>query len=448
MSQDIGLFFKKAGDHVNRIKRSVVLLVLAVIVLTIPQPVLGARTGPVRVYVLPIHGEIEPGLAAFVARGITLAERNDGIVLLEINTFGGRVDAATEIKDIIVRAEVPVIAYVSERAWSAGALITLAAPQIAMAPGSSIGAAEPRPLEEKSVSALRAEFEATAGRSGRDPRVAAAMVDADVAIDGLVEKGKILTLSAADALSWGFSDVTARNRYEALGHYGYDEFELIHLEPHWAESIARFVTNSTMSSLLLTLGFLGLVVEITTPGWGVPGTAGVVSLALFFGGRYIVGLAGFEEIALFVVGILLLLLEIFVVPGFGVTGVLGIVAVIGSILLVFGDLKLALMSLVIALSASIVALILLWRRLGKTRLWKGLVLSHTESKEKGYRASEGKSDLVGRRGRTLTPLRPAGTLVIGEERYDVISEGSFIEVDRLVEVIEVEGSKIVVREIN
>jgi len=210
------------------------------------------------VYSLPIQGEIEPGLAVFVARGLALAERNDGVVLLEINTFGGRVDAATEIKDLIFRSKVPVIAYVSERAWSAGALIALAAPKIAMAPGSSMGAAEPRPMEEKTVSALRAEFEAAAERWGRDRRLAAAMVDASVVVEGLSEAGKILTLSAQDALDYGMADLMAGSVHEALVLSGYDVYELVELKPHWAENIARFLTNSTISSLLLTLGFLGL----------------------------------------------------------------------------------------------------------------------------------------------------------------------------------------------
>ncbi len=448
MSKDIELSFKKAGDNMGRFKFKLNVVLLCVVILFgIHQPIL-ATAAPVPVYVLPIHGEIEPGLAAFVARGLTLAERNDGLVLLEINTFGGRVDAATEIKDFLVKAKVPVIAYVSERAWSAGALITLAAPHIAMAPGSSVGAAEPRPIEEKTVSALRAEFESTASRNGRDPRLAAAMVDADVAIEDLVGKGKILSLSAEDALKWELSDVTAGSSHEVLIHFGYSSYELVRLKPHWAESVARFLTNSTVSSLLLTLGFLGLIVEITTPGWGVPGTGGVISLALFFGGRYIVGLAGFEEIGLFIIGLLLLLLEIFVIPGFGITGILGIIAVAASILLVFGDFRLAVMSLVIALSVSIAALILLWRRLGRTRFWQRLVLSQTGSKEEGYQTGLDHHGLLGQRGRTLTPLRPAGTLVIGEERYDVISEGGFIAANVLVEVVELEGSKIIVREIN
>lgn len=399
------------------------------------------------VYSLPIQGEIEPGLAVFVARGLALAERNDGVVLLEINTFGGRVDAATEIKDLIFRSKVPVIAYVSERAWSAGALIALAAPKIAMAPGSSMGAAEPRPMEEKTVSALRAEFEAAVERWGRDRRLAAAMVDASVVVEGLSEAGKILTLSAQDALDYGMADLMAGSVHEALVLSGYDVYELVELKPHWAENIARFLTNSTISSLLLTLGFLGLIFEITTPGWGVPGTAGLICLGLFFGGRYVAGLLGWEAILLFLVGLLLLLLELFVIPGFGIAGILGILGVFGSIILAFGDLQTALINLSIVLVVTIAAVILLWKRLSQSRLWKRLVLSHSESPQAGYRAPADLSHLVGKQGVAITPLRPSGTCVIDGQRYDVVSDGGFVKAHTRVEVVLTEGTRVVVREV-
>ena len=399
------------------------------------------------VYSLPIQGEIEPGLAVFVARGLALAERNDGVVLLEINTFGGRVDAATEIKDLIFRSKVPVIAYVSERAWSAGALIALAAPKIAMAPGSSMGAAEPRPMEEKTVSALRAEFEAAAERWGRDRRLAAAMVDASVVVEGLSEAGKILTLSAQDALDYGMADLMAGSVHEALVLSGYDVYELVELKPHWAENIARFLTNSTICSLLLTLGFLGLIFEITTPGWGVPGTAGLICLGLFFGGRYVAGLLGWEAILLFLVGLLLLLLELFVIPGFGIAGILGILGVFGSIILAFGDLQTALINLSIVLVVTIAAVILLWKRLSQSRLWKRLVLSHSESPQAGYRAPADLSHLVGKQGVAITPLRPSGTCVIDGQRYDVVSDGGFVKAHTRVEVVLTEGTRVVVREV-
>ncbi|HHT69444.1 MAG TPA: nodulation protein NfeD [Firmicutes bacterium] len=406
----------------------------------------GALAAPL-VYSLPIHGEIEPGLTAFVARGLQLAERNDGVVLLEINTFGGRVDAATEIKDLILKATVPVVAYVSERAWSAGALIALSAPEIAMAPGSSMGAAEPRPMEEKTVSALKAEFEATAERWGRNRQLAGAMVDADVVVDDLVEKGKILTLSAQDAIEWGMADRLAISTHDLLTQLGYDHYEVIELTPHWAEQIARFLTNSTVSSLLLTLGFLGLVFEITSPGWGVPGTGGLLALLLFFGGRYVTGFIGLEAILLFILGVVLLVLEVAVVPGFGLTGLLGIASVLGSIILAFGDVQTALFSLSVAISVTAIAVILLWSRLRQSRLLKRLVLSHEESPAAGYRAPADLKHLVGKEGTALTPLRPSGVALIEEGRYDVVSEGSYVPANSAVEVVEVEGTRVVVREL-
>lgn len=427
----------------KRMERKVLIAVLMVALLS--STVSAAQV----VYSIPIQGEIEPGLADFVARALATAERENGVVLIEINTFGGRVDAATEIKDMLVRAKVPVIAYVSERAWSAGALIALAAPRIAMAPGSSIGAAEPRPMDEKTVSALRAEFESTAESMGRDKKIAAAMVDADVAIEGLVEKGKILTLSAREALDHGYADLVAANWQSVLLYFGYDDYELVQLTPHWAERIARFLTNSTVSSLLLTLGFLGLIFEITSPGWGVPGTGGIIALLLFFGGRYVTGLAGFEEIGLFILSLLLLGLEIFVIPGFGLAGILGIIGIITSIILVFGNLQAALTSLFIALAVSIVAIALLWKRIKKSKFWQRLILSHTESKEEGYRGMPDISkELVGKEGTALTPLRPSGTAVIDGERYDVVSEGGFVSANSIVKVITVEGTRIVVRELS
>lgn len=418
-------------------------MVLCLLVLVSSAAVLAA---PI-VYTVPIQGEIEPGLAAFVARGLALAERSNGVVLLEINTFGGRVDAATEIKDLVFKAEVPVIAYVSERAWSAGALIALSAPKIAMAPGSSMGAAEPRPMEEKTVSAVRAEFEATAERWGRDRRLAAAMVDASVVVEGLSEEGKILTLSAQDAVEYGMADLVAGSVHQVLSELGYESYELVRLEPHWAESIARFLTNSTISSLLLTLGFLGLVFEVMSPGWGVPGTAGLTCLALFFGGRYVAGLMGWEAILLFLVGLVLILLEIFVIPGFGVAGVLGMISVMSSIVVAFGDLQVALINLTIVLVVTIAAVVLLWRRFTRSRLWKRIVLSHSETQQAGYRAPADLSHLVGKQGMAITPLRPSGTCVIDGRRCDVVSEGGFVAANTRVEVVSVEGTRVVVREV-
>lgn len=399
------------------------------------------------VYVVPVTGEIDFGLAAFVRRGLATAEQAGAAVLLEVNTFGGQVAAATEIRDAIIRAKVPVISYVTDRAWSAGALITLATPAIAMAPGSSMGAAEPRPAEEKTVSAVRAEFEATAQRTGRDPLIAAAMVDADVVVEELSPQGKILTLSAQNAMERGFADVIADSREDALAYFGYGQARVEELTLGWAEHLARFVTNSVVSSLLLILGFLGLIFEITTPGWGVPGTGGLISLALFFGGRYLAGLVGIEAIGLFVLGLVLLAIEVLAVPGFGITGVLGLGGMAVGIIMAFGNVRTGLMAFTLALAASIVAIVLLWSRITKSRLFRKLVLTHREEQSLGYQGPRDFQHLLGKGGTTLTPLRPAGTAAIAGERYDVVSEGGFIDPNKPIRVVRVEGTRVVVREI-
>ena len=152
-------------------------------------------------------------------------------------------------------------------------------------------------------------------------------------------EGKILTLSAQNALEEGYADAIAASRNEALGHFGYAGARVEQLTLGWAEHLARFVTNSVVSSLLLTLGFLGLIFEITTPGWGVPGTSGLICLILFFGGRYLAGLVGIEAIGLFVLGLILLMIETFVLPGFGLVGLLGFVGVAAGIIMAFGSLR-------------------------------------------------------------------------------------------------------------
>ena len=268
------------------------------------------------IWIIPIKGTIDLGLASFVERATREAvEAGAALILVEVNTFGGRVDAATEIRDTLLDAKVPTAAYVTERAWSAGALITLAAETIWMAPGSSIGAAQPIPADEKTVSALRAEFESTAERTGRDPRVAAAMVDAGVAVEGLVPQGEILTLTANRAIDVGYAEGVIAGRGELLAALGLEGLPVESVELNWAERAARFLSEPTVSQLLLTLGFLGLIAEAMSPGLGVPGAIGLTSLVLFYGGRMIVGLAGWESLLILGVGLLLVAAEIFLIPG-------------------------------------------------------------------------------------------------------------------------------------
>ena len=282
-------------------------------------------TRPV-VYVAPIEGMIDLGLAPFVRRVLDeAAAAGAAAVILEVNTFGGRVDAAVLIRDALLGSRIRTVAFVNKRAISAGALISLAAERIIMADGGTIGAATPvelgapgapaQPVAEKTVSYMRKEFRATAESRKRPPLLAEAMVDADVAIPGVIAKGKLLTLTTQEALKHGLADARADTLDAVLASLDLAGAEVRRATQTWAETLVRFLTHPVVSSLLMTIGILGIIVEIRTPGFGVPGSLGVASLALFFWGHWLVRLAGWEEMLLVGIGLILLAIEVFVTPG-------------------------------------------------------------------------------------------------------------------------------------
>jgi len=397
------------------------------------------------VYVIPVRGVIELGLADFVRRSLAEASRHGAdAVLLEVNTPGGRLDAGEEIRDALLQSPIPTIAYV-QRAQSAGALISLACQFLVMAPGASIGAAEPIPAEEKIVSAVRAEFEATAQARGRDPQVAAAMVDRSVEIPGLVEKGKILTLSAARAVELGLADALAASREQAAAAVGLSEARFVELQPNWAERTARFLTEPVVSSLLLTVGFLGIVYELATPGWGIPGSVGLAALALFFGARLLTGLAGWLAVLLFVAGLVLLIVEVLALPGFGLVGVAGLVSLLSGLYLSFHDLRAAAWVVGGSLAATVVLAAVTLGALRKSRGAHRLVLTTRQWPEEGYTAPAEMHRWVGRSGRAVTPLRPSGVVEVDGQRLDASTEGEYVEAGTPVQVVRSEGLRLVVR---
>lgn len=416
------------------------------------------------VYVLPIDGVIDLGLAPFVAR--VLDEADDAgaaAVILEINTFGGRVDAAVLIRDALLRTKVPTVAFVNNRAISAGALITLAAGKIAMARGSTLGAATPvqvgapgapaQPVAEKTVSYMRKEFRATAESRNRPGRLAEAMVDADVEIEGLIAKGKLLTLTAKEASAQELVDIQADTIAEVLAALDLSNAEVRRVSATWAEEVVRFLTHPVVSSLLMTIGVLGLIVELRVPGFGLPGILGLTSLALFFWGHWLVRLAGWEELLLLGIGLLLLALEVFVIPGFGIAGFLGLLALVGGLGLsligagatwpvVMTAVGRSALALVLAILLALVAL----RYLARSPFGQQFVLKEELGAGEGYAtAPETDRRWLGKRGTVLSPLRPSGIAQIEGERVDVVSEGGFIDAGDPVEVIRVDGNRVVVR---
>ena len=409
--------------------------------------------------VVPVEGVIDGGLAAFVERTLTsAADEGADSVILQIDTPGGRIDSAVSIKDAILRSSVPVIAFVDKNAISAGALISLACDSLYMATGSSIGAATAVDLQgnkasEKVISYFRAQMRATAEATGRRTDLAEAMVDEDIAVEGVIEAGKLLTLTTNEALELDFADGTADTVEDVLLLAGQEDASYVRLTLTWAELIVRFLTHPMVSSLLMSVGFLGIIIEIRTPGWGVGGTIAIVALALFFGSQYIVQLAGWEELMLFTAGIVLLVIEAFVIPGFGIAGVGGIGCIIVSMYLSLvgripriADFERAAIMLGGAFLLTAAASALILRFLPKSALFRKFALETVEGADDGYTSADTDDTLVGARGVTLTPLRPAGKAFVGGRKLDVVAEGEFLDRDVPVAVTEARGSRVVVKQ--
>lgn len=409
-----------------------------------------------RVYRIPVTGVVELGLAPFIERSLNEAAASGArAAVLDIDTPGGRVDAAQRIADAVADAEVPVYAYVNRRALSAGALIALSTQGVFMRPGATLGAATPvtgegEKASEKIVSAMRSEFRSLAEARGLDPRVAEAMVDEEVEIPGVVERGKLLTLSTEDAERLGYASGVG-DWEELLARLDASGATVVETQVNWAERVVRFLTNPLVSPFLLSLGFLGLLIEIKTPAFGLAGMAGLASLGLFFGSHLIIGLAGWEVLLLLAVGIILLLVEALVLPGFGVAGVGGVLAIVMSVFLsligsfpTVGDLMVALY--VLGASVLIVAFIgwQLLKHLPQDRRAHRLLHQTSMTRELGYSASLRREELIGLEGVAVTDLRPAGTARFGEERLDVVSSGAWIEAGAPVRVVRSEGYRHVV----
>ena len=416
------------------------------------------------VYLVPIDGVIDLGLAPLVARVLDeAANAGAAAVILDINTFGGRVDAAVLIRDALLNAKVPTVAFVNKRAISAGALIALAADKIAMADGGTIGAATPvtmglpgaaaQPVAEKTVSYMRKEFRATAEARKRPPLLAEAMVDTDVEIKGVIDKGKLLTLTTDEAMQHKLADFRANSVDAVLQSLGLAGAEVRHAAPTWAETLVRFLTHPVVSSLLMTVGMLGVITELRTPGFGVLGAIGLSSLGLFFWGHWLVQLAGYEELLLVGLGLVLLAVEVFVMPGFGVVGILGASALLGGLGLSLVGAGAtwevavnAAWQVVLSLLLAVGGALVLLRFLPRLPFGRRLVLEGGLLAKAGYSsAPETDQAWLGKRGTAVSTLRPAGVADLEGQRVDVVSDGEFIEAGEPIEVSRVNGNRIVVR---
>jgi membrane-bound serine protease (ClpP class) len=429
------------------------------------------------VYQIPIENQIEPALLYVIRRGVAEASASGAdAIIFTMNTPGGRVDITREILEIIRKIDVPVYTFVERDAYSAGAIIALAT-TIYMAPGSVIGAATPmlmgptggpqdlnEDVGEKMKSAVAAMVRTAAEQGGHDPELAEAMVRRDVeykvGTNVISQTGELLTLTDSEAAGI-LSEGTVSTVDELLRAIGLEGAEVRRLEVTPAEKLARVV--AAIAPVLLMIGLGGIYLEIKTPGFGLPGIGGAVALVLFFFGHHIAGLAGMEDVVLFVIGFSLLFLEVFVTPGFGILGISGIALVLVSLLnamswKVPGELlpafsgggatvEKAILNLALGMAGAAVVGIAAGRFLPKSRVFRPLVLNQSTDRGSGFSAAKDRSDLIGKEGVAEMNLHPAGRAVFDGEQINVIARGEFIGKDSGVRIVEARGSRIVVEKI-
>lgn len=414
---------------------------------------------------VPMEGTVELGLSPYIKRSLDYASENGfDAVVLDIDTFGGRVDAAVTIRDALLDSPLQTVAWVNKRAISAGALISLACKKIFYTPGSTMGAATPiqvggdgeaKSVDNKIVSYFRAEMGSTAERNGRNRKLAEAMVLATDDIPGLVKKGDVLTLTDKTALENKMSDGTIATKEELIRKLGFDNPTIEIFEINWAEQIVRFVTEPTVSGLLMSAGILGLFLEFQSPGFGLPGIVGISCLALFFFGKWIVHLAEWQEVILLLLGIILIMIEIFLLPGKIIAGAAGALLVFLALFLAgvspkipfdfsMPDVRSHMNTVSISFLLAFAGMILAYFFVARNPKKSPLVMGDSLTRAEGYTSSDPHSELVGLKGILTTDLRPTGKAEIQSKIYEVHSQGDWLKKGSPVKVIGVEGLKIIV----
>lgn len=417
-----------------------------------------------KVMLMEIKTEIDPRTNRYVELALKHATSiGADVVIVEMDTYGGILTDAKEIVDKIMDFPKPIWVYINSDAASAGALIAIACDSIYMSPGASIGAAtvvsatgEKAP--DKYQSYMRSIMRSTAEENGRDPRIAEGMVDERIVIEGIKKEGEILTLSTSEALKYGFCEAKVNSIKEILERNGITDYDLITFELTSTEKIIAFFLNPFISGLLILIIVGGLWFELQTPGVGFPLAAAVTALILYLVPYYLNGLAANWEILALFIGIVLILVELFVLPGFGIAGIVGITLTVGSLILIMinndffdfefvpaADLFYAVAATLGGMLGGILVLFAGGARLTKTRLFSRVALTTTQDTAEGYIVKPAPQSLKGKQGVAYTVLRPAGKVLIEGQIYDAYTRGEFIEKGDPVEVLDDETTSLRVR---
>lgn len=441
---------KEVNERMRKMIGKFLLFILFLSAISIPFAQSDAATE--KVYHVKIDEAVEKGLYAYLKRSFNEAEEAGAkAIVLEIDTNGGHTDAAGQIGQLMQSTDIDIIAYVNYKAISAGALIALYADKIYMSPNGVMGAsqvieASGNAADVKAHSKWVAEMKNAAKSHDRETLYAEAMAEPSIPLSKYrAGKGELLTLTADEAEEVGYSDGTVTSFKEVLKLNKLENAEIVKTNVTFTEGIARFVTHPIVVPILLSIAGLGLVVELYSPGFGVPGTMALSALLLFFFGHLIAGLAGYETLILFIIGIVLVILEFFLAGG--IAGLLGAVAIVVSIILAGGNPMFMAYSVLIAIAVAVSGMVIIMKFFGrKLHLLNKVVLMDSTDTESGYVSNVNRVELLGKKAITITPLRPSGTIDMEGERIDVVSQGSYIDRGKHVIIVKVEGSRIVVRE--
>jgi len=438
---------------------------LLIILLTISAGVLSAQQTPKKVFTFAIDQDIDPGMNRRVKLAIDQAEAlKVDVILIEMDTYGGAVTDADEIRTRILESKIPVYVFINKDAASAGALISIACDSIYMAPGASIGAAtvvngtDGAAAPDKYQSYMRSMMRSTAEATGRNPQIAEAMVDEKLVVPGISDSSSVITFSVAEAIQNGFCEGEYTSTKEILAAQGLQSAEIIAYEEKTVDTIISFFLNPAVSGILILLIIGGIYFELQTPGVGFPLAVALTAALLYFIPYYLNGLAENWEILAFVIGIILLAVEFFIIPGFGVFGVAGIVLTLGGLVLgmlpnqafdfdlvpssqLFG----ALLTVILAALAGVGMVFWLTPKVNEWGAFKHLTLATTQDRSQGYTSSTYTEDMLGKTGKVHSRLRPSGKVEIGGEIYDAYSRGEFLEQGEAIEVISTEGTSLRVK---
>lgn len=417
------------------------------------------------IYVFEIKDEIAQPVWRTTKLAMEEAHRlNAKAIFIDMDTYGGRVDMADSIRTKILRSKIPVIIVINNNAASAGALISLACDTIYMLPGSTIGAAtvvdqSGKPVPDKYQSYMRSKMRATAEENGRNPEMAEAMVDPDKYIPGIIDSGKVLTFTTSEAIENKFCEGEVNSIQEAIEKAGYAKYTQKKYQPETVDNIIGFLINPAISGVLILIIIGGIYFELQTPGVGFPILASITAAIVFFAPYYLEGLADNWEIILFIVGVILMALEVFVIPGFGIAGISGILCMVAGLTLAMVEnvgfdftwvdgskFTIAIFTVIIAVSISLAGGVFMLPAIIKRSPVKGIVLNDEQQSGDGFSTNiAAYQDLVGQSAQAYTDLKPSGKIKLENDIYDAAALEGFIEKGTSVTIVKHQGAQVFVR---